>query len=68
MLHKGSGGDAGVHADHHVIGLLISRFLFLLLSRSNMAAQTSLQFDHSFMDKCLFFLFFFLPPLDLFFL
>lgn len=53
MLHEGSGGDAGVHADHYVLDALIHAFPLPFCSHthtatwSNMAAQIALQCDQN---------------------
>lgn len=42
MLHEGSGGDAGVHADHHVLVSLTDASLsHLLFSWANIADQAA---------------------------
>ena len=38
MLHEGGGGDAGVHADHHVLDALL---VFLLHTRSHLERHGS---------------------------
>lgn len=51
MLHEGGGGDAGVHADHHVLDALVHAFPRPVCSHtatwSNMAAQIALQCDQN---------------------
>ncbi len=51
MLHEGGGGDAGVHADHHVLDALVHAFLLPSCSPtatwSNMAAQIALRCDQN---------------------
>lgn len=51
MLHESGGGDAGVHADHHVLDTIIHAFPLSFRSYtatwSNMAAQIALQCDQN---------------------
>ena len=51
MLHEGSGGDAGVYADHNVLGALVHTVLPLFCSHtvtwSNLAAQIALKCDQN---------------------
>lgn len=61
MLNESRGGDAGVHADHHVLGALVRVFPPPLCShtatRSNMAAQIALQCDQNQILNLFFFFF-----------